>query len=92
MKTIKQVSIRPEYFRNIPETLEEGILYISLEYGCAIHNCLCGCGNKTVTPLGPSEWTLTDNSDKITMTPSIGNFNFPCKSHYIITNNVANFI
>ncbi len=38
-------------------------------------------------------WDFTKNDNgTITFTPSVGNFQFPCKSHYIITNSVANFV
>lgn len=93
MKTIKKVTIEPVFVEFIPEQLEECKVYISLEYEVSIHNCLCGCGNKTVLPLTePHGWKLLILNDKISFTPSIGNFQFPCKSHYIITNNVANFV
>lgn len=92
MKTIKKVSIESKYVNEIPQILDEGILYICQEYKIAVHNCLCGCGNKTVTSLRPNEWNLTHNKGKISMSPSIGNYNFPCKSHYIITNGIANFV
>ena len=92
MKTLRKVEIIPVYVNTIPRELEEGKLYISKEYGCAIHNCLCGCKERTVTPLGINEWTLIENSDKVSLTPSISNYQTLCKSHYIITNNIANFV
>lgn len=94
MKTIKQVEIVPIYLELIPENelLQEGNIYISKKYGCAVHLCLCGCKNLTVTPLGTDDWQLSEKDGKISLTPSIGNFQFPCKSHYIITNNKANFV
>lgn len=98
MKTIKQVEITPIFVQFIPEELEEGKLYISREYKVAVHNCLCGCKSKTVTPLNEGGWTLIERSKKlgdndvISLTPSIANYQIPCKSHYIITNNKANFV
>lgn len=97
MKTIKQVEITTEFldgFMPDYETLEEGKIYISEQYCCAIHRCLCGCGEKTVMPIHKEYgWILTKHKDgKISFTPSVGNFNFECKSHYIITNNKANFV
>ncbi len=71
----------------IPEQLEEGILYISLTYCTAIHKCCCGCGNEVVTPLSPTDWKLTFDGKTISLDPSIGNWNFKCKSHYWIINN-----
>ncbi|WP_394297395.1 DUF6527 family protein [Muricauda sp. MAR_2010_75] len=49
--------------------------------------CVCGCGNKTVTPLTPTDWKLIFNGKSVSLDPSIGNWGFPCESHYWITNN-----
>jgi hypothetical protein len=96
MKTIKKVTITPQYVDTIPDfgTMEQDVLYISLQHKTALHLCLCGCGQETVTPLNETHgWLLINNADnKISLTPSIGNYQFECKSHYIITNNVANFV
>lgn len=99
MKTIKKVEIEPVFVITIPEVLEEGKVYISEEYKCAIHNCLCGCGEKTVMPLDciiqgqDLGWKLIkEPNGTVSFTPSIGNFQMPCKSHYIITKNIANFV
>jgi hypothetical protein len=71
----------------IPEKVEEGVIYISIEYCTAIHKCVCGCGKEVVTPLSPTDWKLTFNGKAITLYPSIGNWNFECQSHYWIKNN-----
>lgn len=96
MKTIKKVPVEPVYvdgFMPEYETFEDGKIYVSKQYSVAIHRCLCGCGAKTVTPLHPVHgWQLADNDGEITMTPSVGNYQMPCKSHYIITNGKANFV
>lgn len=93
MKTLKKVKIEPVFVEFIPDVLEENKIYISEEYKCAIHNCLCGCKEKTIMPLYGNGWNLTKEKDgTVSFTPSVGNFNFSCMSHYIITRNVANFI
>lgn len=94
MKTIKKVEIAPFFVEFIPQILEQNKLYISEEYKCAIHLCLCGCGEKTITPLGGGKnWDLVkEKNGKISLIGSVGNYSFPCKSHYIITNNIANFV
>lgn len=96
MKTLKKVHYIPVYVDTIPDILEEGKVYISEKYGCAIHNCLCGCGEKTVMDLKPNwknGWDLIkENNDTVSFTPSVGNFQMPCKSHYIMTKNIANFV
>jgi hypothetical protein len=71
----------------IPEQIEEGVLYISIEYCTAVHKCVCGCGNEVVTPLSPTDWELTFDGKTVSLSPSIGNWNFECKSHYFITRN-----
>ncbi|MDE5759047.1 MAG: hypothetical protein K2H85_10620 [Allobaculum sp.] len=66
-------------------------MYISLLYGIATHLCACGCRNKIVTPLSKNGWTLTYDG-KISLSPSIGNYEIPCKSHYFITNNKIEWV
>ena len=41
MKTLKKVEIEPVFVEFVPDVLEENKIYISEEYKCAIHNCLC---------------------------------------------------
>lgn len=76
-----------EFVEFIPETLKEGILYVSIEYKTATHLCACGCKREVVTPISPTDWELSFNGDAISLRPSIGNWDFPCKSHYFITRN-----
>lgn len=83
---MKQHSITPRYVKAVPSSLEEGVLYIS-SYGSAIHSCCCGCGSEVVTPLGPAQWHLTREDDTVTLRPSVGSWNLPCQSHYLITRN-----
>lgn len=78
--------LQHKFVEYIPQDIEDGVLYISMEYRTAIHKCICGCGNKVVTPLLPNGWTLTYSGEGITLSPSIGNWNFSCQSHYWIRN------
>lgn len=68
----------------MPKELEQGVLYVSEEFGTAAHLCACGCGAKIRTPLGPTEWTFYDTPAGPTLRPSVGNWQQACKSHYII--------
>lgn len=68
----------------MPKELAPGVLYVSQEYGVAGHLCACGCGSKVITPLAPTEWSLTERSGKPTLRPSIGNWQQPCRSHYLV--------
>ena len=87
MSSIKVSSLVPKFVEYIPTDLEPGVLYISMKYATAIHLCACGCGEKVVTPLSRSDWKLLFDGESITLRPSIGNFEFQCKSHYFITEN-----
>ena len=40
-----------------------------------------------VTPLSPAAWSLFFDGETVSLSPSIGNWGFKCKSHYWITNN-----
>ena len=80
-------SVRPRYVEFIPKTLESGVLYVSKKFRTASHLCCCGCGTKIVTPLRETEYSLTEHGELVSMSPSIGNWNHPCQSHYWITDN-----
>lgn len=69
----------------IPKDPQPGTLYVAKEYGAAVHRCACGCGAKVSTPLGPTGWTLTISRNSASLTPSVGNWQLPCQSHYWIT-------
>lgn len=80
-------SIRPKYVEFMPRELEHGVFYISERFATASHLCCCGCGTKIVTPLRKTEYTLADRHGLVSIRPSIGNWNYPCQSHYLITDN-----
>jgi hypothetical protein len=82
-------TLQHKFIEFIPDVIEEGILYISIEYCTAIHKCVCGCGNEVVTPLSPTDWKLTFDGKSVSLDPSIGNWNFKCKSHYWIIKNTV---
>ena len=94
MKTIKKIPVelillkKGEY---IPENMEFGKLYYSPEFNGMNHLCLCGCEQKTYILIKDGEWSLSENNGKVTITPSILQRN-GCKSHYIITNGIANLV
>ena len=77
-------TIQHRFVELMPDTIEENVLYISVYYCTAIHKCVCGCGNEVVTPLSPTDWELTFDGRTISLSPSIGNWNFDCRSHYFI--------
>jgi hypothetical protein len=74
----------PHFVENIPEALEPGVLYVSMTLASAIHLCACGCGREVITPLSPTDWKLCFDGENVSLDPSIGNWSFPCHSHYWI--------
>lgn len=79
--------LETKFVEFVPSVLAEGTLYISMEYGTVVHQCACGCGNKVVTPLTPTDWRITYNGETVSLNPSVGSWNLPCKSHYWIEEN-----
>lgn len=79
--------LKHKFVDKMPDTIEEGVIYISIPYETVIHRCCCGCGNEVVTPLSPADWSVTFNGESISLEPSIGNWSFECRSHYWITKN-----
>lgn len=75
-----------EFVEKIPAVLEEGRLYISIRYRTASHLCACGCGTRVVTPIKPAKWNFTYDGETVSLSPSIGRWQLPCKSHYWIRN------
>jgi hypothetical protein len=82
-----EIVLAHEFVEYIPEEVREGTLYISMEYGTAVHKCCCGCGREVVTPLSPTGWQLTFDGKSVSLYPSIGSWSLPCQSHYFITKN-----
>jgi len=76
-----------EFVEFLPDTLEDGKIYISIPYATVTHRCCCGCGNEVVTPLSPTDWRLIFDGQTISLEPSIGSWSFPCQSHYWIKKN-----
>jgi hypothetical protein len=80
-------TIIPAFVDTIPDRLEEGVLYICERYRTAVHKCCCGCGEEVVTPLTPVDWLVRKKNNAVSLTPSIGNWSFACRSHYWINRN-----
>lgn len=77
--------LKLQHVTYVPRDLAPGVLYVSLEYAVAAHLCACGCGAKVVTPLGPAEWSFAERDGRPSLRPSIGNWQLPCRSHYVIS-------
>lgn len=85
---MKSQHIRPIFVEFVPRELERDVLYVSERFNTAAHLCACGCGEKVVTPLSPASWRLEKHLENtVSLYPSIGNWNYACRSHYWITKN-----
>lgn len=76
-----------KFVEYVPKKIDEKTLYVSTTFSTVVHKCCCGCGNEVVTPLSPTDWELNFDGESISLHPSIGNWNLPCKSHYWIKRN-----
>ena len=63
-------SLAHEFVEFIPDVLEEGKIYVSIEHSTVVHRCCCGCGKEVVTPLSPTDWKLIFNGKTISLDPS----------------------
>ena len=79
--------VHPKFVEFIPDHLEDGVLYISERFRTCSHKCCCGCGEEVVTPLSPAEWRLTREGELVSLWPSVGNWDYACRSHYVIRRN-----
>ena len=80
-------TIEHRFVQYIPDVLDAGILYVSIEYATAVHQCCCGCGQEVVTAFSPTDWRLVFDGETVSLDPSIGNWGFACRSHYWILRN-----
>jgi len=79
--------LEPTFVEFVPKDLEAGKLYVSLTYNTTVHLCASGCGNKVVLPLGPAEWQMYYDGESVSLSPSVGNWDYPCRAHYVIRKN-----
>jgi hypothetical protein len=84
---MRAVQLIPRFVESIPEQVDAGVLYVSMTFATAIHLCACGCGREVVTPMAPTDWKLCFDGETVTLDPSIGNWGFPCHSHYWVRKN-----
>lgn len=91
MKTLAKIQLELIRVEFMPEEMEFGKLYYSEKYNVQNHLCVCGCGQQTPFPIKEGEWSITESEKGFSITPSILQLG-GCKSHYIITNSVANIV
>jgi hypothetical protein len=83
----REMLLKHEFVEYIPDHLKNGTIYVSIAFATVAHKCCCGCGSEVITPLSPTDWQLIFDGQSISLYPSIGNWNFPCQSHYWIKRN-----
>lgn len=76
--------LMPVFVESFPNDPEEGLIFVSIRFRTAMHLCCCGCGSRIVTPIRPTDWSLSYNGVSVSLSPSIGNWSLPCRSHYWI--------
>ncbi|MRX07141.1 hypothetical protein GJ697_04750 [Pseudoduganella sp. FT25W] len=84
---MRHQTLAHRFVRNVPRELDQGVLYISMDYATAVHSCCCGCGERVVTPFTPTDWRMTFDGESVSLNPSVGNWNQKCRSHYVIQRN-----
>lgn len=86
---MRATSFKHKFVTTVPDSLEDGVLYIAMDYRTAVHKCFCGCGSEVATALSPTDWKLTYDGVSVSLYPSIGNWALDCQSHYWIDRNAV---
>ena len=82
-------NISHEFVDYVPARLKPNTIYVCIPHATVVHSCACGCGLEVVTPLSPSDWQLMFDGETVSLSPSIGNWSFPCRSHYWIRHSLV---
>ncbi|MES0039793.1 DUF6527 family protein [Mesorhizobium sp. M0046] len=78
------MSYRYQLVDRIPTDMREDVVYHTEEFELAGLLCACGCGHR-ITLLVPDSHKVWDEGGFATIRPSVGVFDAPCKSHYVIS-------
>lgn len=78
--------------RRVPDILQGGILYVCFECNVVVHLCACGCSEKVVLQIAPDFWCVQYDGETVSLFPSIGNYQYPCRSHYWIEQNRVKWV
>ena len=79
---MKQYRLEHEFVEFVPPDIKAGVIYVSIPCATAVHLCCCGCGKEVATPFSPTDWKLHFDGETVALSPSVGNWSFPCMSHY----------
>lgn len=91
MKKTKQY--RTQFVDVIPHRLDEGVLYVCIRYDIVAHLCACGCGEEIYTPISKKYgWVIQYDGQDVSLSPSIGNGEYACHSHYFVKNGIIEWL
>ena len=77
------MKFRYQLVERIPNVMEEGTVYHTEEFEIAGLLCACGCGHR-ITLIVPDSHKVWDDGGYATIEPSVGVFDAPCRSHFVI--------
>lgn len=77
------MKFRYQLVDRIPKQMEQGVVYHTEEFELAGLLCAYGCGHR-ITLIVPDSHRVWDDGGYATIQPSVGVFDAPCKSHYVI--------
>jgi hypothetical protein len=86
---MRATSFKHKFVATAPDILEDGVLYIAMDYRTTVHKCFCGCGSEVAIALSPTDWKLIYDGVSVSLYPSIGNWALDCQSHYWIDRNAV---
>ena len=64
----RQQAMTHRFVEYVPDELEDGVLYVSIPFATVSHRCCCGCRHEVVTPLTPTDWSLTFDGESVSLT------------------------
>ena len=70
---MKSAHLEHQFVESVPDELEPGVLYVSMDDAITVHLCACGCSNQVVLPLHPTGWRLIYDGETVSVSPSVGN-------------------
>jgi hypothetical protein len=76
---------RVEKVDRLPAALADNVVYVSEEFEIAALKCACGCWHQVNLLLGDGH-TVYDEGGLADISPSIGVWDAPCRSHFWIHN------
>ena len=65
----KRSTYKHRFVDSFPDKLEDGVLYVCVQYATSAHNCICGCGREVVTPIHSTKWQMTFDGANVSLYP-----------------------